>query len=910
MFKKFSIFLAAALCFTSTFAAQLPTNISPQQIEQFKRLPEAQQKALARSMGIDFEMLKRQMQSGSSVGKKKDQTELLDQGYFPRGTMFDAMGNPIVDYGFGDEEEEEEETFELKPFGYDVFANAPQTFAPDLDIAIPADYVIGSGDILTVSVFGKESSQYESLVQRDGSISIPDMGVFKIAGLSFGEAKAFLKSKIQEKVLGVEVVVTLSELRSIRVYVLGEAFKPGPYVLSSLSSVTHALFAAGGLSDIGSLRHIEVKRGGKLVTSFDAYDLLIRGDSSKDIILKSNDVIFISPVGKTVSIDGEVRRPAIYEIKDGENYKELLQMAGGMLPSAYPANTPVERFNENNLRTIITLDLSNSAVLRQPLRAGDNIKISKTSDNYEQSVTLIGAVTRPGKYQWHHGQKLTDLLPNIHSYLLDDADLSYGLVIREKDGARNIEVLQFSMFDIAANNASEQNISLQPQDRILVFSHKETKGDGHNKLDRLAMTQDELNLAEKEKAKLAYEDRMFWVEYGKEENATDLNQEEQEELEQVNKTLEQLSGEDEDELLIDPRDLNPFSRKLLLQPVIEKLRQQAAAGEPMALVEIVGSVKYPGVYPLSVEGDVNNLVAAAGGLRESAYLVKAELTRNNVSEYGATKESIDVSLQNELSGKSSLKLISKDRLNVLQIPAWQDNHIVELKGEFKFPGKYTIQRGETLSQLIERVGGYTEYAYLSGSVFTREKLKELEYQNLVKVADSLRMQIASRSLARTKGPQINYSQAKLLLADLTKVTPVGRLVVDLPNMHNGSDVLLEDGDVLYVPTKQNSINVMGQVQVATAHLYRKDLTASDYIEFSGGVRQQADEERIYVIKANGSVEVPTAGTWFSSGNQTLEPGDTVVVPLDSEYMDNLSLWATGTQIIYQTAVAIAAIAGI
>ena len=332
-------------------------------------------------------------------------------------------------------------------------------------------------------------------------------------------------------------------------------------------------------------------------------------------------------------------------------------------------------------------------------------------------------------------------------------------------------------------------------------------------------------------------------------------------------------------------------------------------------MEVVGAVKYPGIYPLAKNGQVKDLLLASGGLLESAYRARAEITRNVIDKSGAHKESLNINLSGALANKASqnIALKSKDRLNVHVIPAWQENHIVELRGEFLFPGKYTIQRGETLSELIERAGGFTKFAFTEGSVFSREKLKKMELQNLLKVSESLRMEIASKSLSRRNGSLVDYTQAKQLLADLTKVKPIGRLVVDLEEIakHKEQDVLLENGDVLYVPTKQNSINVIGQVQVATSHIFKQGLDAFDYVALSGGTKKQADSDRIYIIKANGSVEIPSSDSWYvQSGATELTPGDTVVVPLDSEYMDNLTLWATGTQIIYQAAVAIAAISGI
>ena len=247
-----------------------------------------------------------------------------------------------------------------------------------------------------------------------------------------------------------------------------------------------------------------------------------------------------------------------------------------------------------------------------------------------------------------------------------------------------------------------------------------------------------------------------------------------------------------------------------------------------------------------------------------------------------------------------------------KIPAWSENHVVELRGEFVFPGKYTIRRGETLAEIIVKAGGLTKYAHPDASVFTRKQLKELEQKNLVKLASDLRIEMASKSLTE-KGTSANYDDAQKLLADITNLEPVGRLVINLPDViaNKSEQVLLEGGDVLYVPTMKNSINVIGQVQVGSSHLYDATMSAEDYIAQSGGIKKRADAERIYVISASGRIKMVEESNWFAgTADTSLQPGDTIVVPLDSEYMSDLTLWSTATQIIYNAAVAVAAINGI
>jgi polysaccharide export outer membrane protein len=888
-----------------TFSTQaISYQVSQAQIEQFKKLPLSQQKALAKSMGIDISDFKRQLSGNDGDSEGTENTQR-----YPRGTQFDEQGNPIQNVN--DEEENFEQVKKLKPFGYDVFANSPQTFAPTMDIAIPAGYIVAPGDRISIQVFGKESNELELEVNREGQIVFPSHGPFAVAGLSYAEMKRLLIAKIKEKIIGVDVVIGMASLRSMRIFVLGDAYKPGPYTLSSLSSITHAIFAAGGISDIGSLRNIQLKRAGKLIKTLDLYDLLIDGDSSNDVLLQSGDVVFIAPVGKTVSIDGEVRRPAIYELVTGDDFANVLTMAGSLLPSAYAKSTIIERYNQNDLRSVINIDFTNAKQLSSKAQDGDFVRVMKAADMFSQSITLIGALTRPGKYQWEQGQRVTDLLPHANSHLLANADLTYSLVIREIDLARNIEVLQFELAKAITNPKSDDNLLLKANDKLLVFSRVSKLSENNLSLDMLAFTQEELFKKEQQLAKDKFQNKQFWQKYDHSNKLAEIEVDEAAKL--VNQSIVQMSGGTiEEEVNINELDL--FSRQRLLLPIIQKLKNQGGYGQPIQLIEIDGSVKFPGVYPLARNGRIDDLIAAAGGLNESAYLARAELTRNKVRSQLVSKRSLSVNLAAALQGEENdnILLQSKDRLNIHKIPAWSENHVVELRGEFVFPGKYTIRRGENLSDLIAKAGGFTRFAHQEGSVFTRIKLQELELQNLIKLSGDLRVEMASKSLSDSNYSQ-SYTEVQAMLADLTKLQPVGRLVLNLPKVvkKNDYDILLEGGDVLYVPTLKNSVNVIGQVQVTSSHIYDKSLTAQDYLSQSGGSKKRADEERVYIIAANGSIKLMENSNWFASNaGNNMKPGDTVVVPLDSEYMNNLTLWTSATTIMYNTAVAIAAISGI
>ncbi len=862
---KHGLFLCLMFFFTllSVSIQANAAQVTPQQIEQFKRLPASQQQALARSMGVDISAIRQQLQGQVNTEQVITQpTEVM-----ARPTVSDKKTLKST-----------EKTRGLKPFGYDVFANAPTTFTPDMDIAIPEGYTIGKGDVISIQIFGKENYDYQLPVNREGEIIIPSLGVFNVAGLSFSELKDLLKNKIKKSIIGVDAVISLAQLRSIRVFVLGEAYKPGPYTLSSLSTITHALFAAGGINDIGSLRNIQLKRQGKLVQKLDLYELLIKGDSSSDLSLQSGDVVFIAPVGDQVTVKGEVRRPAIYELVGNESFNDLIDMAGGLLPSAYAEAVNVERYNSHKLRTVLNINLLSPKQANTSVQAGDVIQVNKTAAIFAKSIEIIGAAARPGKYQWREGQKISDLFPDVNSHLLPGADLQYSLLVREIDLARNIEVYQFSLADIISNKQSKNNYTLQPHDKIIVFAQV-NKADDEN----ISFTEVIAGKVEEEANKLINQD--------------------------ITEVTEHIS-DDKDENV---SAFTAFSRQRLLLPIISQLKRQGASGQPIQLVEIDGQVKFPSVYPLAKNARVSDLIAAAGGVTESAYLARADVTRNKVTPEGVSKESLSVNIAKALQGSltDNILLQSKDRLNIHKIPAWSENYTIELRGEFVFPGKYTFQRGDTLSKIIAKAGGLTHYADINASVFTRQKLKNIEQKNISKLTEDLRLEIASKSLSNSSN-NLPYAEAQSLLNDLVNVKPVGRLVIELEKVlqANNYDVLLEDGDVLVIPSKTNSVNVIGQVQVNTSHVYEPQLSAEEYIARSGGIKKRADIDRAYIISANGSIRLISGTNWFAKSQEQIHPGDTIVVPLDSGYMENLTLWSTATQIIYNSAIAIAAISRI
>jgi polysaccharide export outer membrane protein len=723
----------------------------------------------------------------------------------------------------------------LKPFGYDLFNRSPSTFAPMTNVPVPSDYVVGPGDELSIQLYGSQNRTLRLTVGRDGRISFPELGPINVAGQRFNSVRSSIESRVERQLIGVRASVSMGDTRSIRVFVLGEARNPGTYTISSLGTITSALYAAGGIKPIGSLRKIELKRQGTLVRALDLYDLLIRGDTADDTKLEQGDVIFIPPIGPTASAAGEVRRPAIYEIKNESSIADLVKLAGGLTPQANGFTAMLSRVDESEHRVVMQVDLSGTGAKAQGLRNGDVLRVSRLRPTLDAGVVLQGHVYTPGDYAYHAGMHLSDVIHSVDD-LQPNADLHYLLIRRELPPDRRITVLSVDLAAALKAPNSKADLELLPRDRIVVF--------------------------------------------------------------------DQASGRDR-----------------IIQPVLDELRLQSNSDRPTEVVHVDGRVKVPGEYPLEAGMTVADLVRAGGGLSDAAYGGKAELTRYKV-ENGDTRrtELIEVDLVQALRGDptENIKLEPFDMLSVKELSLWHAQESITLRGEVRFPGRYEIKRGETLMSVLARAGGLTEYAFPEGSVFTREELKRREQEQMDMLAQRMQTDLTALALASAAANQAGATSAltvgQSLLGQLKASKAVGRLVIDLPRTmrsHPGSsiDVILRDGDELIVPKFQQEVTVIGEVQSATSHLYSRDLSRDDYISLSGGMTRRADHKKIYVVHANGSVVAREGSRWFQTtgSDQTIKPGDTIVVPLDMERMPALPLWTAVTTIIYNVAIAAAAV---
>jgi protein involved in polysaccharide export with SLBB domain len=363
------------------------------------------------------------------------------------------------------------------------------------------------------------------------------------------------------------------------------------------------------------------------------------------------------------------------------------------------------------------------------------------------------------------------------------------------------------------------------------------------------------------------------------------------------------------------------SRKQLIDPLLAELRRQSDLATPTAVVTVGGRVKAPGDYPLEPGMRVSDLLRAAGRLEDAAFPTTAELTRYRSDGKERMTELLEIDLASVLRGDTSADVLlqSFDTLTIKELPEWSLREQVTLKGEVRFPGVYPIRRGETLRSVLERAGGVTSLAFVQGAVFTRRDLLEREQKQIDELSARLKSDLATTAVSLSQSSQSGaqsaqaLSSAQGLLGQLQTTKPVGRLVVDLQRVLSGGigsegDVALRDGDALVVPGARQEVTVLGEVQNSTSHLYRKGLDRDEYIRLSGGLTRKADDSRIYVVRADGSVVANTGGGWFRRGSRvTIQPGDTIVAPIDTDRLPTLPLWQTVTTIVYNVAIAAKAV---
>jgi polysaccharide export outer membrane protein len=527
----------------------------------------------------------------------------------------------------------------LKPFGYDLFKDTSSTFAPFTDVPVPSDYIVGAGDRLSVQLYGSQNRNLRLVVSRDGRINFPELGPIDVGGRTFAQVASEIEQRVARQMIGVRASVAMGDTRSIRVFVMGEAHRPGSYTISGLATMTSAIYAAGGVKPIGSLRDVQLKRNGALVRRLDLYDLLLRGDTSDDAKLLPGDVIFIPPVSATVAVDGEVQRPAIYEVTPTTTVGEVVSLAGGLTPEADSSRAALVRVDAQRSRVVLDVPLDAGPGAGELLRNGDSLRVLRLRPMLDRGVTLEGHVYRPGSVAWHEGLRLTDVIGSVDE-LRPNADLGYVLIRRELPPDRRIVAVSADLSAALRDPTSPKNPQLAPRDRIIVFDIESGRAqlldpmieefrrqasidqpgelvriDGRVKAKGEYPLEPNMRISDLLRAGGGLQDAA----YGAKAELTRYRLGETRETQLVEIDLAAvLRGDESANVILQPFDF------LNVKEVPEWSEQEE--------ITLLGEVRFPGLYPITRGETLQSVLARAGGLTSLAFTQGSVFTRVELKE--------------------------------------------------------------------------------------------------------------------------------------------------------------------------------------------------------------------------------------------------------------------------------------
>lgn len=867
--------IAAGTVFVTPAGAAVP-NIPPAMLAQLKNMSPAQQAALARQYGIELPATGAfEEAEPSSLGQPGEELT-LDSHVQQR--LVEAEFQRLLAKDGTDKDTDLDEP--LKRFGLELFDREISTFSPVDDMPAPDGYRVGPGDSINLYLYGNEEVDAALSVNREGQLILPRLGPLSVAGLTFAQVKEMIEAKVASQLVATKAVVSLGKLRSINVFLAGDVFAPGSYSVSGLSTVLQVLYAGGGITEIGSLRNIQVKRRGEVVATLDAYDILLRGDTSDDIRLASGDTVFVATVERLVSIDGEVKRPAIYETLPTDTLGDLLQMSGGISASGYAKSASIERrVPGQSSVSRVQVDLGNPTDLSRAMLDGDRLVVAAIKEEVGNQVLLRGAVARPGGYAWFDGQRITDLVGSLDDDLLSETDLSTGLIVRRTGTGLEIEALAFDLGEAITNPGGKPDLLLQEKDEVLVFALPYLNDSYQALIDAAA------------------------------ENANSNEDGEAADIEF------QLGPDDEKASVLRGEDAKSQTerryddRAELIEDVVFRLEAQAKSPASTDIVTISGDVRLPGRYPLLGDRSLDTLIALAGGYENSAFLDEAEVTRLSFDARGSARIGT-FKVDMGAAADSGFQLQSLDRIRISRIPNWSYGDTVELAGSIVFPGDYPIVPGEMLSSVLSRAGGIAENGFPQGAILIKVEAKKREQAQLERLIASIQRNVLAQSQTREQDVGVRRSDAQSDLEFLQGVLEkkaVGRVVIDLPAILAGNsdaDIQLEAGDTLFVPEFNNTISVIGEVRQPGNFRYESDRSVADYVDFAAGTTVRAENKETYVVRANGSVQrvmmKKSLLSFTPAGDNGLQPGDTIIVPVNEEYQPTLSRYKEVSTVVFQS----------
>jgi len=721
-------------------------------------------KARIQAMGLDTEL-------SDSAGKDSS-TENVDESSTRRV-------NDTTDYWdqklrrIRSKEDYDREMRRKKIFGTELFSNKNLTFEPNLRMPTPPNYRIATNDELLIDVYGYSEVQHKLKVTPDGYIRVPYLGPVYVNGLTMEEARIRITKQLATIYGGIKtgntfVQVSLGNIRSIRVLLIGEIERPGTYSLPSLATVANALYVSGGPGENGSFRNIQVIRNGQAVATFDLYDFISRGDLTNNIVLQDQDIVKVNPYKTRVELTGEVKRPAVFEAKENESLQQILDYAGGYTDKAYREVIRANRIN-NRQREVVTIPAGQIGTFQ--LRSGDQFFIDSILTRFTNRVTISGAVFHPGDYALEEGMSVGDLIRKADG-VKEEAALTRG-VIRRLQADYTPAMISFNVADVVNGR---QRLELQREDSVVVYS------------------------------------------------------------------------------------------KMGLRELYQ--------------VKINGEVNQPGQYVYADSMQLEDLILIAGGLKEAASLKHVEISRRIRSGADSSDTRMAIIQQFDINadlssnpGAAAFGLQPFDEVMVRKSPAYMEQANMEVGGEVLYPGHYAINsKQERISDVIQRAGGLRPEAYPEGAVLLRKTfVNESDSVYLTNKLEVFYNKLQDSSdIGRLKGAMERKEQLLGINLDLI-----------LKNPGSKYDLLLEEGDLLKVPKKLQTVQVFGEIYFPKKVRFEKNVSFRDYIRGAGGFTSQALKRRSYVVYANGEVK-NTRKVLFFNSYPKVKPGAEIYVPTKRE----------------------------
>lgn len=656
-------------------------------------------------------------------------------------------------------------------FGRNIFTNRNLTFAPSMNIPTPENYKLGPGDEVIVDIWGTNQATIRQTISPEGTINVQDIGLVNLNGMTVKEADAYMR-RMLGRIYSVygddaasEIKLTLGNIRTIQVNMMGEVAVPGTYYVSSFSNIYHALHRAGGVSNLGSLREIHLMRKGKKISTIDVYEFILKGKSFDDITLEEGDIVIVPTYKALVDISGNVKRPMFYELKENETVADLLDYAGGFSGDAFKNNLRLIRQNgrEYKVFTINQSDYPSFALMD-----GDALTVGAMLDRFENRIEIKGAVFRPGVYELGNEISTVRQLVEKAEGIKGDAFTNRALLQREKEDL----TLETQALDIAGIlNGTDPDVSLRKNDILYIASIHELNDLGY--------------------------------------------------------------------------------------------------------IEVFGEVAKPGQFVFAENTTLEDIIMQAGGLLESASTVKVDVSRRvKNSESMETTDTLSYNYSFALKdgfvidGEPNFVLQPYDQVYVRRSPGYQEQRHVYIHGRVLFAGNYALSgANERISELIKRAGGLTKEAYVRGARLSR----------LITMEDRMRMEATIDILNNTKDSintnNIDFGDRYYVGINLEEI---------MANPGSEADVVLQEGDVIYIPEYQNTVKITGNVLYPNTVTYKKNMRVKDYVEMAGGYGFEAKKSRAFIIYMNGTVAKAK-----KRSSKVVEPGCEIIIPQKRKGKNNL-----------------------